>query len=80
VDTHLPLQRAFEWRNDQFKDHDVDEESYTDYQPFDGIQTPMNITRYRNGDMVSQTFLTKVRYNEPLDPKMFDPDELLKKK
>ncbi len=80
VDTHLPLQRSFEWRNDQFKDHDIDEESYTDYQVFDGVETPMNITRYRNGDMVSQIFLTKVHYNEPMDAKLFDPDKLLKKK
>ncbi len=56
-DTHLPLQRAFEWRNEQFKDHDVDEEVYGDWRVFDGVATPMNTTNYRNGDMASQTFL-----------------------
>ncbi|QHN02174.1 hypothetical protein FTO74_01350 [Granulicella sp. WH15] len=78
--THLPVQRTFEWRNDQFKDHDVDEETYTGYQPYDGIQTPLNITRYRNGDMVSQIFILKVKYGPPLGPDLFDPDKLPVKK
>lgn len=78
--THLPLRRTFEWRNEQFKDHDIDEESYTDYQVFDGIATPMNITRYRNGDMISQIYLKKVQYNQPMNPNLFDPDKLLEKK
>ena len=78
--SHLPVQRSFEWRNEQFKDHDIDEESYTDYQVFDGIATPMNITRYRNGDMISQIYLKKVEYNQPMNANLFDPDKLLEKK
>ena len=78
-DTHLPLQRAFEWRNEQFKDHDLDEEVYGDWKMFDGVATPMNIERYRNGDMVDQTFYKKVRFNQPTDDSLFDPDKPLKK-
>jgi hypothetical protein len=78
--SHLPLQRTFEWRNQQFQDHDVDEETYTDYQVYDGIQTPLNITRYRNGDMVSEIFLTKVKYGPPFDPALFDPDKIAVRK
>jgi hypothetical protein len=40
----------------------------------------MTITRYKNGDMVSQRFVTKVTYNEPLEPSMFDVEVLVKKK
>jgi hypothetical protein len=78
-DTHLPLQRGFEWRNTEFKDHDLDEEVYGDWKIFDGIATPMNIERYRNGDMVDQTFYKKVRFNQPTDDSLFDPDKPLKK-
>lgn len=77
--THLPLQRSFEWRNQQFKDHDVDEEVYGDWRMYDGIATPMNLTRYRNGDMVDQTFYTRVKFNQPVGDQLFDLDRLTKK-
>ena len=78
-DTHLPLQRGFEWRNKEFKDHDLDEEVYGDWKLFDGVATPMNIERYRNGDMVDQTFYKKVHFNQPEDDSLFDQEKPLKK-
>ena len=78
--THWPLQRSFEWRNEQFKDHDIDEEVYGDWRMVDGIATPMNMTSYRDGDMASQTFYTKVKFNEVLSPDLFDTDKVLTKK
>lgn len=80
VTTHLPLARTFEWRNQQFKDHDEDREEYDDYHDFDGLPTPLTLSRYRNGDLVNQRFLSKVEYNAPLDPNTFNPDVVLKKK
>jgi hypothetical protein len=71
--THLPLRRTFEWRNEQFKDKDEDAEEYDEYHSIQGLQTPMTITRYHNGDMISQRFYTKVVYNAPLAPTLFDP-------
>ena len=78
-DTHLPLQRAFEWRNQQFKDHDLDEEVYGDWKFVQGVATPMNMTRYRNGDMVDQIFYKKVKFNDPLNDDLFNKDKLMKK-
>jgi len=78
--THLPLQRSFEWRNELFKDHDIDEETYTDYRLFQGVQTPMNVTRYRDGDIVDQIYYDKVKYGEPMGPELFDPSKVLVKK
>ena len=75
-DTHLPLQRAFEWRNTQFKDHDLDEEVYGDWRQFDGIMTPMNMTDYRNGDMVSQNFYTKVHFDQPMNDDVWNVEKL----
>jgi hypothetical protein len=78
--THLPLRRTFQWRNATFKDHDEDMEDYNDYHTFDGLPTALTITRYHNGDMVSQRFLSDVQYNTGLSPDLFNPDLLLKKK
>jgi hypothetical protein len=79
-DTHFPLQREFQSRNEQFKDYDIDEEVYGDWRLYNGIATPMNMTSYKNGDMAAQTFYTKVRFNEPLPPDEFDKDKLKAKK
>jgi hypothetical protein len=78
--THLPLRRTFQWRNQQFKDFDEDVEEYDDYHTIQGFPTALTITRYKNGDMVSQRFLTKVTYNVPITPSLFDPATLLPKK
>jgi hypothetical protein len=78
-ETHLPLQRSFEWRNEQFKDKDIDEEVYGDWRQFDGVMTPMNQTNYRNGDMAAQVFYTKVSFNQPIADELFDHTKLLKK-
>jgi hypothetical protein len=78
--THLPLRRTFRWRNETFNDFDEEAETYDDYHTVQGLPTPYNITRYRNGDMVNQRFLTKVTYNQSLSPDLFNPDNLLKKK
>lgn len=78
--THLPLRRTFEWRNQQFKDHDEDAEQYDDYHVFQGVQTPMAVSRYRNGDLASQRFIVDVTYGVAVTPEMFNTDLPLKKK
>lgn len=74
VQTHLPLRRTFQWRDTLYKDKDEDAEEYDNYRPVDGFQTPYNITRFRNGDMVNQRFLFKASYNQQLPPDEFSPD------
>jgi hypothetical protein len=71
--SHLPLRRTFQWRNPQFKDFDEEVETYDDYHVVQGLPTAMTITRYHNGDIVTQRYLTKVEYNLPLAPSLFDP-------
>jgi hypothetical protein len=78
--THLPLRRTFQWRNETFKDHDEDAEEYDDYHTIQGLPTALTLTRYRNGDMTSQTFLTKVEYDVDLPSNTFTQDILIKKK
>jgi hypothetical protein len=78
--THLPIRRTFQWRNPQFNDFDEEVETYDDYHTIQGLPTALNITRYHNGDMTNQRYLTKVVYNVPADRSLFDPATLLKKK
>lgn len=80
ANTHLPMSLSFQNRNQTYKDFDTDEEQYDNYQVQDGIPTPMTVTRLKNGDMVSQRFLTKVVYNTDLSAELFDPDRPLNKK
>ena len=40
----------------------------------DGLPTAYNVTRYKNGEMTNQRFLTKVQYNQDLSPDLFNPD------
>ena len=42
-----------------------------DYKEFDGIQTPMHITRYMNGARVGETFRNAANYNEPYPANYF---------
>ena len=80
ANSHLPLARTFEWRNQQFKDHDEDREEYDNYQTYSGIPTPLTLSRYRNGDLVNQRFLSKIDYNQTLPPETFNPDAPLQQK
>ena len=78
--SHLPLRRTFEWRNNTFQDHDEDQEEYDDYHTIQGLPTALTLSRYHNGDLTSQRFITKITYNLGLSPQLFNPDNLLKKK
>jgi hypothetical protein len=79
-DTHFPVQRGFQSRNQQFNDYDLDEEVYGDWRLYDGIAQPMNMTEYHDGDMAAQTFYTKVKFNEALSADLFLKDKVRPKK
>ena len=80
TETHLPRSRTFQFRNATYKDFDSDMERYDDWQMQGSLMTALTVTRYRNGDMVSQRFLSKVQYGVPLTPELFDPDRSPMKK
>ena len=68
--TWLPIQKKFEWR-DQDKYKNDETEIYGGYRAVQGIQTPFTLTRARNGDTTSQRFLNGVEYGKPLEDGMF---------
>lgn len=73
--THLPLQRIFEWRDPTYHDKNTEVEEYDDYHMVDGIATPYTITRLHNGDTVRQFYVTKVAYNQNLPADFWDVDD-----
>ena len=77
--THLPLRRTYEWRNPIFKDHDQEVEEYEDYHTYDGLPTPLSVTRYHNGDLNAQRFITKASYGKDMPLAFFDPEQLKKR-
>ena len=77
--THLPLKRMFQWRDPLYHDKNEDSEEYADYHMMDGFPTPLNITRYRNGDLVNERFVSKAKYNQELPADMFDVDAAAKR-
>jgi hypothetical protein len=74
IDTHLPLKKSYSWRDPVDKQRNTEEEIYDNYKPVQGIMTPYNFTRYYNGDMQSQRFVSSVQFNQGLDQAMFDPN------
>ena len=74
VDSHLPIKKAFEWRDPVDKQKNLEEEVYENYRQVSGIMAPYNVTRFFNGDMSNQRFLNSVTINQGLDATMFDPN------
>ena len=70
--THLPLKKAFTWRDPKTRYRTEEAETYENYRPVQGIMTPFSITRYKNDDAVSQLFITEASINKGLADSMFD--------
>ena len=83
--THLPVKKSYSWRDPSDKQRNVEDEVYDNYRPVQGIMTPFDISRYYNGDMSNQRFLTSVTYNKGLPDSMwaasvtYDPNKPPKK-
>ena len=85
TNTHLPVKKSFSWRDPTDRERNIEEEVYDAYRPVDGVMTPFSVTRYYNGDMANQRFLTAVSYNKGLNDSLFsatvtyDPNKPLRK-
>ncbi|MFB3915281.1 MAG: hypothetical protein ACE14M_01020 [Terriglobales bacterium] len=71
-DTHLPLKKAFTWRDPKTRYRTEEAEAYENYRPVQGVMVPLSITRYRNDDAVNQVFVSQVSINQGLSDVMFD--------
>jgi hypothetical protein len=69
--TNVPWRISYRVRNVRDNDWDEYSDAYADYKNVDGIETPMHITRYLNGDRVGETFRNFAKYNEDYPPNEF---------
>ncbi|HUY81782.1 MAG TPA: hypothetical protein VMU92_08675 [Acidobacteriaceae bacterium] len=76
AETHLPRSRTFQWRDPIYHDKDTDREEYDNYHIIDGFPTAFSITRFHNGDIVSQRYLYGAAYNVKMPPNGFDIDAI----
>ncbi|MGA7891614.1 MAG: hypothetical protein WCA49_00180 [Candidatus Sulfotelmatobacter sp.] len=74
IDTNLPIKKSHSWRDPVDKERNVEEETYDGYRLIDGVMTPFGFTRYFNGDMQTERFITSASYNKGLNEAMFDPN------
>ena len=71
--TFLPIQISYRIRNPETQDWDEFAEIYGEYKTFQGVQTPMQITRLRDGERYSEIFRTAAEYNAPYPANYFEP-------
>lgn len=74
IATHLPIKKSFTWRDPVDRERNLEEEIYDNYRPVQGVMTAYGFTRYFNGDMQTERFLSGAHYNQGLDKTMFDPN------
>ena len=72
--TFVPSRITYRVRNVKEEAWDDYSDAYADYKTVDGIQTPMHITRYLNGDRIGETFRNSAQYNEDYPPNYFTPE------
>jgi hypothetical protein len=71
--THLPVKKSFTWRDPVDKQRNVEEEIYDNYRPAKNVMVPYDTTRFFNGEMAAQFFVTTANINQGLSDSLFDP-------
>ncbi|MCL5006058.1 MAG: outer membrane lipoprotein-sorting protein [Acidobacteria bacterium] len=69
--TYLPVRVTYRVRNPNTQDWEDYADDYSDYQMFQGINTPMHIARYLDGERIGELFRNSVRYNETIPSDYF---------
>jgi hypothetical protein len=75
--THLPLRRVLETRDPKYRTTSQEVEIYSNFHVLNGsIQTPLQISRERNGQAVYQVFFDECSYNTGVDESLFTKQSL----
>src|ERR1700730_1629215 len=72
IDDHLPVKKTYSWRDATDKQRNIEDEVYDNYREVQGVMTPFTITRFYNGDLSGQRFLTAVSYNQGISDSRFE--------
>jgi hypothetical protein len=73
LQTYLPIRATYRVHNPETQDWDDYADVYSDFDQIGGIQTPMHLVRYVNGERVAETFRTSAKYNQNYPPSLFEP-------
>ena len=68
---HLPIRIVVITRNPMTRERTEEVDYFSNYYPEDGVQTPFQVTRERNGLKVYQVFYSACRYNTNLSDDLF---------
>lgn len=74
--THLPIQKIVELRDATTRMRSEIKEFYSNYHPVDGIETPFQVARERNGIKIFQVFFDKCDYNTNLADSLYTRESL----
>ena len=69
--THLPLRTLYTFRDPDTREMVEEGETFDNYKEVQGINTPHNIVRVRDGEMVRQYFVRSVQYNSNIPDSKF---------
>ncbi len=72
-DSSLPREIRYRLQNPRTQQWQEYSDAYSDYQRVQGIETPMHITRYQDGERVAELFRNKARYDVSIPPGFFNP-------
>jgi hypothetical protein len=73
---HLPIEKIVQTRDPNTRVTTEEIELYSNYHPIDGIQTPFQIERDRNGMKTYQVFFDSCQYNTGLPASLFTKESL----
>lgn len=74
--THLPMRAVYLTRNKETRVKSEEEELFANYYNIQGVMTPLQFTRIRNGRQVYQAFYEEVQYNTGLADDFFTKESL----
>jgi hypothetical protein len=69
--THLPVALRYRLVDPKTKGVDKMEAWYTNFRSVQGVMTPFHRERIRNGERISETFVSEVKYNSGLQENLF---------
>jgi hypothetical protein len=69
--THLLVHSVVTVEDENTHERTVDTSIYTNYQWMEGVNTPLQITRERNGRKIDQIFFNSCKYNLGFPPEFF---------
>jgi hypothetical protein len=69
----LPVRVTYRVQDPQTREWDEYSDVYGDFRSFQGIQTPMHVTRFLNDERVSETFRNAAKYDETFPASLFQP-------